>query len=115
VLVGPSSVDSKERATDLVHRALKLLTAHQDVQEKLRSALHSAFKRAHEAKETPTVQEIAKTNEPYLFAVIEEVLRCGNTASANIRTATVDTQIWGYHIPKGTDVFMVRDAPISGQ
>ena len=45
---------------------------------------------------------------PYFDAVIEEIHRCGRTAPTLIRRTTCDTEILGYAVPEGTDVFMVR-------
>lgn len=86
---------------------VKHLTAQQAVQEKLRQHLRSTFKQAAESNQSPTAVEIAKTSVPYLDAVIEEILRVGGTAAANMRVATMDSEILGFHIPKGTDVFMM--------
>lgn len=86
---------------------LKFLTKHQDVQQKLRSALQGAFQQSWERGNNPTIDEIAKGNVPYLDATLEEMHRCGGTVSSNIRTALVDTEVLGHRIPKGTDVFMV--------
>ena len=90
---------------------LKHLTTNQQVQSKLRSALRAHYKRAHEAGEMPTVEEIVKADIPYLDATIEEFSRLGNTASANMRRALCDTEVLGYQIPKGTDVFMLNSGP----
>ncbi|TPX07063.1 uncharacterized protein E0L32_011051 [Thyridium curvatum] len=90
---------------------LKFLTKHQDIQQKLRAALRSGFPRAFRADENPTVQELLSTNIPYLDAVIAEVMRCSIGALAAIRVATVDTQILGHAIPKGTDVFLMNNGP----
>ena len=86
---------------------IKYLTQHQDVQHKLRDSLRGCFAAAWKSGNNPTAVDIAKTQTHYLDAFVEETLRCGSTASANIRVATQDTEIFGYHIPKGTDVFMV--------
>ncbi|TVY45213.1 Cytochrome P450 monooxygenase [Lachnellula occidentalis] len=90
---------------------LKFLIKHQDVQDKLRTALRSGFQRASQAGENPTIEEITTTNIAYLDAVIAEVMRCSIGAVATIRVATVDTQILGYAIPKGTDVFFMNNGP----
>ncbi|KGO75830.1 Cytochrome P450 [Penicillium italicum] len=55
---------------------LKILTAHQDVQGKLRAELRSNFPEAAEDGRVPTAEEIATTVTPYLDAVYEEMLRC---------------------------------------
>lgn len=87
---------------------LKFLTTHPDAQTNLREALQDAFKGAVTEKRAPTAQEIATTNVPYLDAFMEETHRLGRTASSVIRRATCDTEILGFKVPKGTDVFMVR-------
>ena len=86
---------------------VKLLTDNQQVQDKLRSALRTQYKRAAEEGGNPTVQDIVNAEIPYLEATIEEISRCALTAPGNIRRALFDTQVLGYHIPKGTDVFLV--------
>ena len=69
-----------------------LLAANQDAQHKLRSALVAAYG----TKDLPTTNSITQRSIPYLDAVIEEVVRLGNTVPANMRIATVDTEILGY-------------------
>ena len=59
----------------------------------------------------PSVKTIMETSVPYLDAVIEEVLRIASVASGISREAKVDTQILGYHIPKGTEVFFPNMGP----
>src|SRR5256714_6951297 len=86
---------------------LKFLTAHQRVQEKLRSVLRAQFRLAAEATDLPSVQEIVRSNIPYLDETIEEIHRLGGTASVGTRVTLCDTQILGHHIPKGIDVFTV--------
>ncbi|KAK5129842.1 hypothetical protein LTR08_002779 [Meristemomyces frigidus] len=86
---------------------VKYLTAHQGVQKKLRQSLKSVFTEAAENGKAPTAVDVAKTSTPYLDAVVEEVLRCGVSAAGTVRVATQDTEIFGHHIPKGTDVFML--------
>jgi hypothetical protein len=90
---------------------IKFLIKHQDVQAKLRDALRSGYRRALQEGECPTVEDITGTSIPYLDAVISEVLRCSIGAVAAIRVAKVDTQILGYPIPKGTDVFLMNNGP----
>lgn len=79
------------------------MTNHQAIQQNLRSALRTAFQHAKLDDRNPTIQEIVKSNIPYLDATLEEIHRCAGTASSNVRRAIVDTEIWGHHIPKGTD------------
>jgi cytochrome P450 len=42
--------------------------------------------------------------------MMEETLRYSHIAPAVLRQATVDTQILGYHIPKGTNIFLNTSA-----
>lgn len=90
---------------------LKALSGNQDVQLKLRTALQEAFSHSHAAGELPTAQEISNAKIPYLDAVIEETHRFSGAAGIISRVATIDTQILGHHIPKGTDVFMLTMGP----
>lgn len=89
----------------------KWLSDKQAVQDKLRVALRESFSRAHEAGELPTTQEISSTRVPYLDAVIEEVHRMTGAVGIQMRVATVDTDVLGHRIPKGTDVFMLTHSP----
>ncbi|KAF3391718.1 hypothetical protein F1880_007397 [Penicillium rolfsii] len=86
---------------------LKVLTAHQDIQEKLRAELRSNFSEAAEAGRVPTAEEIATTATPYLDAVYEEMLRCVGSTPALVRTTTQDVNLMDHRIPKGTTVFLL--------
>ena len=86
---------------------LKYLTQHQDAQTTLRQSLHQAFPEVVSDGKMPSARDIATALIPYLDAVLEEILRLAGTAGTNVRVATVDTEVLGYHIPKGTDVFLM--------
>ncbi|KAK5706190.1 hypothetical protein LTR97_001177 [Elasticomyces elasticus] len=90
---------------------LKYLTKHQDVQRKLRDSLRSTFKQAKADGELPKAEDMATLRTPYLDAVLEEILRLGITAQGNVRVATQDVELLGYHIPKGTDVVTPNSGP----
>jgi cytochrome P450 len=90
---------------------LKFLADHQDVQNKLRSTLHSSFANAKIENRQPSYQEITKTVIPYLDAVIEESIRYSRTTPSAIRTALNDVEVLGHRIPKGTDVFLMSNGP----
>ncbi|OAL00812.1 cytochrome P450, partial [Phaeosphaeriaceae sp. SRC1lsM3a] len=85
------------------------LTRAQNVQTKLRSAVHAAFSTAHAEERAPTHAEMLKTRVPYADAVIDEVLRLHATVMS--RMALKDTQIFGKHIPKGATVWMMCNGP----
>ncbi|KAK4545246.1 hypothetical protein LTR36_003426 [Oleoguttula mirabilis] len=90
---------------------LKYLTKHQDVQRKLRASLRAAHKGAAAKGELPAAIDVARMRIPYLDAVLEEILRLGITAAATARVTTQDVEVLGYHIPEGTDVFMMCSGP----
>lgn len=81
---------------------LRFMEFNQGVQSELRAALRAAFP----GPEPPTVNEIIQTEIPYLDGACEEGLRLAGTAKANLRQAVVDTEILGYRIPKGTEIFL---------
>lgn len=91
-----------DTTTSTIEWGVKYLTRHQSVQANVRDCLDSAF-----GRDLPSAEDIAKTKLTYLDAFIEETLRCENAGSATVRCATQDTEILGYFIPKGTDVFML--------
>ena len=88
---------------------LKLLADHHQIQQRLRKALRTAFPGPATAGTTPSAAEIVSAHIPYLDATAEEILRCGATASNQARFAKCDTELLGYHIPKGTDVFLLSN------
>jgi cytochrome P450 len=90
---------------------LKYLAKHSDVQTRLRKDLREAFPRALQEGKNPSANEITKARIPYLDAFIDEVLRHSGGQPTNVRVAISDTEILGYHIPKGTDVFMLVSIP----
>ncbi|KAK3109782.1 hypothetical protein LTR53_016586 [Teratosphaeriaceae sp. CCFEE 6253] len=100
-----------DTAAGTVKWGVKFLTRHQDVQKKLRQSLHSAFGQAVSSGEVPSAADMVKTRTPYLDAVLEEILRLGLTAPANIRVTTQDVEVLCYRIPKGVDILMPTSGP----
>lgn len=94
-------------ATTLMWTA-KYVGASPRVQEKLRGILHGAF---GAEKGVPTAKQLATTDIPYLDAVVEEMARCATTGPGVMRSATRDTTLLGYSIPKGVDVYMMTNGP----
>ncbi|GAD98123.1 similar to cytochrome P450 [Paecilomyces variotii No. 5] len=88
-------------------RGLKILTTHQDIQQRLRAELKSTFPEAAAAGTVPSAEKIATTSTPYLDAVYEEMLRCVGSTPALVRTTTQDVNLMNHHIPKGTAVFLL--------
>jgi cytochrome P450 len=90
---------------------LKFLSDSQISQNKLRDALEAAHSNALEERRLPSAEEITRTNIPYLEAVIEEILRLANTLPVLDRQTSEDTELLGYHIPKGTILMMLNRGP----
>ncbi|OWP04689.1 hypothetical protein B2J93_5708 [Marssonina coronariae] len=91
--------------------ALKLFADNPDVQGKFRSEIQSAQNAAVSENRIPSVEEITKTNIPYMDAVVEEIVRCSLTEATIARTAMADVEVLGHRIPKGTDVFLMGNGP----
>ena len=88
-----------------VQWGLSFLIAYPDVQSELYESLEETFRDSVKLGQSPDALAIAKAILPYLDAVVEETVRMGGTGV--IRSAAQDTTVLGYHIPKGTDVFML--------
>jgi hypothetical protein len=71
------------------------------VQDTLRQKLQTAYEGSE-----PSTAEIIDTDIPYLDAVVEETVRVSVTAGIIGRRATVDTEVLGCPIPKGTNVIL---------
>jgi hypothetical protein len=91
--------------------AVKRLSQHQDIQAKLRASLRYAYKEAVDQGRLPSPEEIVRTSVPYLDAFIEENHRLCTTIPAVIRRTTREAVVFGYTIPKDTDVFMISNGP----
>jgi cytochrome P450 len=90
---------------------MKYLTANQRVQVLLRESIWKAYPKAKDENRVPTAEEILKAHNPYLDAVVEEMLRHSRVAPVTLRQATTDTEILGKFIPKGTTVGFLANGP----
>lgn len=97
-----------ETSSTAIVWTLKLLARHQNIQDKFRAALHEYHSRAKRDGDQPTIDEIINPDQPYTDALIEEILRVAGVLPVMARDAMVDTEVLGYMIPKGTQIFMVR-------
>ncbi|QUC18263.1 uncharacterized protein UV8b_02504 [Ustilaginoidea virens] len=79
--------------------SVKFLTNWPEEQAKLRDALRGAL-----PSRNPSVEEILRSNVPYLDALLEECIRLANVVPRIVRVATVDTQLSGLPIPKGAQL-----------
>jgi len=104
-------VGAHDTTSTTVNWGLKLLSDNSNVQTKLRNSIRSSLNEAVIEKRLPNIQEIAGCSIPYFDAVIEEILRCGNTLTGMSRIALVDVEILGRKIPKGTKVMLMSNGP----
>lgn len=92
--------------------ALKFIADNPRVQSKLRNILYNeAYPSFATMNTVPSAEAMVTTQVPYLDAVIEEIVRCALTAPLVVRMATHDTELLGYRIPKGTDVYFMTNGP----
>lgn len=90
---------------------VKYMSRYQSVQRRLRIDLQIAHAARYQEGEWPTMDDITKTSIPYLDAVVEETLRYASIATLIVRKTTCDTEIFGYPIPKGTDIMLPLTGP----
>ncbi|GKT64942.1 cytochrome P450 [Colletotrichum tofieldiae] len=91
--------------------AVKYLGANQDAQSKLRRTLSLAYPEAIEENRQPTIEEIIKTQIPFLDGFIEETLRMCSPAAAVTKEALCDMTVLGHVIPKGTPIMFLLTGP----
>ena len=103
-------VAGHETTSSAVTWGIKYLVDNPKIQQRLRAVLHTEFSDVVATGRNPSAEEIVKRELPYLDAILEEILRCSQ-ASGAIRNAKTDTEILGYRIPAGTDVYMLANGP----
>ncbi|KAL9112789.1 MAG: hypothetical protein Q9227_003092 [Pyrenula ochraceoflavens] len=96
-------VGGHETTQDTTKWSMKYLTANQDKQTNLRSALLRLFPGAT-ATNLPTTHQLLTTTDPYIEASVQELIRIALTAPSWARTTTRDVVVLGHHVPKGVDV-----------
>ncbi|KAM0224246.1 hypothetical protein ACHAQD_002631 [Fusarium lateritium] len=104
-------VAGHETTSAVLRWGLKYLTTNQRVQVLLRESIWKAHSEAKDENRVPTIEEILKVHNPYLDAVVEEMLRHSRVAPVTIRQATTDTEILGKFIPKGTTIGFLANGP----
>ncbi|KAJ8109698.1 hypothetical protein ONZ43_g6062 [Nemania bipapillata] len=104
-------IAGNDTSSTAISWGLKYLAENQAAQKKLRTSLETALPRAASEARVPTIQEITGTQIPYLDATVEETLRCAASVPVVDRQAVVDTELMGYHIPKGTVVTCLVTGP----
>ncbi|KAK7977179.1 hypothetical protein PG988_004669 [Apiospora saccharicola] len=92
--------------------SIKFLADHPRVQHKLRAVLARRFEPDDGSEAIPTPDQITGSRIPYLDAVVEEVIRCAQTASSATRMTLADnTPLLGRRLPRGVDVYMLSNGP----
>jgi len=89
---------------------VKFLADSPHYQDKLRAAINDYFVGDLAKNGRPTTQALVKAQITYLDAAVEESLRLAHTTPGALRKSLVDTQVLGYHIPAGTDVFCMSNS-----
>ncbi|KAG8831683.1 hypothetical protein FRC17_002773 [Serendipita sp. 399] len=95
--------NGQDTTSSALQWGLKLLSHNPDVQRKLRSHIQE---RGLSGLDDITFEDVRAENVPYLEAVVWEILRLAQVGLFAGRMATRDTQILGYHIPKGTELVL---------
>ncbi|KAG5802864.1 hypothetical protein H9Q74_012505 [Fusarium xylarioides] len=90
---------------------VKYLYDSTEAQTRLRGELYRAYSQAVSEKRQPSAAEITGTPIAYLDACLEEIIRVSVVGGGVVREALVDTQLLGFSIPKGTEVFCVPNGP----
>ncbi|KAJ3544263.1 hypothetical protein NM208_g3143 [Fusarium decemcellulare] len=104
-------IGGHETTSSALRWGISYLTNDHRVQARLYDALDQAYSLAKAEKRLPSLAEIIHTRVPYLDAVIEEVTRHARPLAMCIRESTVDTQILGARIPKGTTIVFLANGP----
>ncbi|KAK0625510.1 cytochrome P450 monooxygenase [Bombardia bombarda] len=91
--------------------SVKILAENQSAQTELRDLLRASYTAAWSEGRDPSIEDITGTPIPYLDAFLEELMRCANTVPIVDREALVDTELLGYHIPKGTVISCLASGP----
>ncbi|KEY74712.1 hypothetical protein S7711_05462 [Stachybotrys chartarum IBT 7711] len=104
-------IGGHETTSAAISWTIKLLSDHPRVQEELRESLRTSFAAAVSESRLPTATEIAKSQIPYLDAVIEESLRVGRPTPMVARESMVDTVLLGHRIPKGVTLLLSNAGP----
>ncbi|GMR56030.1 hypothetical protein PMAYCL1PPCAC_26225, partial [Pristionchus mayeri] len=92
-------IAGQETTTSTIRWGVLFLTAHQDVQDKLRAEILSIIGKDRMASMAD------KPNMPYASAVVNEIQRCANLVAPNpflLHRTTVDTEIAGFKVPANT-------------
>ncbi|KAM0554037.1 hypothetical protein ACHAPJ_007112 [Fusarium lateritium] len=100
-----------ESTSSAIRWGISYLSANQRVQNELRSALQQAHHQAKAERRPPSLAEILQTRVPYLDAVCEEIFRLSYPFGMSLREASVDTQILGARVPKGTTIVFLSNGP----
>ncbi|KAG8411330.1 hypothetical protein J3459_016369 [Metarhizium acridum] len=104
-----------ETTATILTWSTKFLTNNPTAQKRLRAALQDAFPESSPIN-LPSAEELISANIPYMDATLEECVRLANITPRLVRVATVDTQVLGYYIPKGTQIMCspyVGEAPFN--
>ncbi|KAI4180524.1 MAG: hypothetical protein L6R41_007191 [Letrouitia leprolyta] len=84
--------------------AICMLCKHPDMQTRLREEVRAGVPDPRSSDSSISASQVDRL--PYLNAVCNEILRVYPPIPITVRVAGCDTSIIGYHIPKGTAIFI---------
>ncbi|KAE8423082.1 cytochrome P450 [Aspergillus pseudocaelatus] len=87
--------------------AIKTVADNPVSQSRLRDALRAGFPEAVLESRAPSPSEMSSRQIPYLNATVEEILRICPATLLVDRVAIRDTELLGYHVPKGTCIWTI--------
>jgi len=98
---------------DTLAWGLKELSSRQDYQKKIREHMRSAHPKMFEEGRQPPASALGRPGNPYLEALMYEVMRRRPISCGHFRIATENTQLLGHDIPKDTEVIFAVSSPIA--
>ena len=102
---------------DTLAWGLKELSLRQDYQKKIRDHMKAAHPRMFEEGRQPPANALGRPGNPYLEALMYEVMRRRPISCGHFRIATENTQLLGHEIPKDTEIIFAvsgTDCSVTG-
>ncbi|GAB7335469.1 hypothetical protein MBLNU13_g07828t2 [Cladosporium sp. NU13] len=96
---------------DTLAWGLKELSLRQDWQRKIRDHMKGAHPKMFEEGRKPPASALGRPGNPYLEALMYEVMRRRPISCGHFRIATENTQLLGHDIPKDTEVIFATAGP----
>jgi hypothetical protein len=95
---------------DTLAWGLKELSLRQDFQRRIREHMRGAHSKVFEEGRQPPANALGRSGNPYVEALIYEVMRRRPISCGHFRIATENTRLLGHDIPKDTEVIFAVSA-----